>query len=70
MLWPHFPGGASDEGRGASGEGPTMCNPFASQDPATYPAETRAIRLHGGNLQVDSQLGKWTRFTVNLPGPK
>jgi signal transduction histidine kinase len=30
----------------------------------------RAIRLHGGNLQVDSQYGKWTRFTVNLPGPK
>ncbi len=30
----------------------------------------RAIRHHGGNLQVDSQLGKWTRFTVTLPGPK
>ncbi len=30
----------------------------------------RAIRLHGGNLQVDSQIGKWTRFTVSLPGPK
>jgi signal transduction histidine kinase len=30
----------------------------------------RVIRHHGGNIQVDSQLGKWTRFTVSLPGPK
>jgi len=30
----------------------------------------RVIRHHGGSLQVDSLLGKWTRFTVSLPGPK
>lgn len=30
----------------------------------------RAIRHHGGNLQVDSQMGKWTRFTISLPGSK
>jgi two-component system, NtrC family, sensor kinase len=28
----------------------------------------RVIRHHGGNIQVESQLGKWTRFTVSLPG--
>ncbi len=30
----------------------------------------RVIRHHGGNIQVDIQLGKWTRFVVTLPGPK
>jgi signal transduction histidine kinase len=30
----------------------------------------RVVRHHGGNIQVDSQLGKWSRFTVSLPGPK
>lgn len=30
----------------------------------------RVIRQHGGNISVDSQYGKWTRFTVSLPGPR
>lgn len=29
----------------------------------------RAIRLHGGTIQVDSEAGEWTRFTITLPGP-
>ena len=29
----------------------------------------RAVRLHGGTLQVESQHGEWTRFIVTLPGP-
>jgi two-component system NtrC family sensor kinase len=29
----------------------------------------RVIRHHGGMIQVDSQPGKWTKFTVTLPGP-
>lgn len=28
----------------------------------------RVIKHHGGNIIVESQLGKWTRFTVLLPG--
>lgn len=27
----------------------------------------RVIRHHGGNIEVDSHPGKWTRFTVHLP---
>ena len=30
----------------------------------------RVIRHHGGNIHVESQVGKWTRFVVSLPGPK
>jgi len=28
----------------------------------------RVIKQHGGTLEVESQLGKWSRFTVRLPG--
>lgn len=28
----------------------------------------RTIRHYGGTVDVDSQVGEWTRFTVNLPG--
>jgi signal transduction histidine kinase len=30
----------------------------------------RVIRHHGGNILVESEPGEWTRFTVNIPGPK
>jgi signal transduction histidine kinase len=28
----------------------------------------RVIRHYHGNIIVESQVGKWTRFTVTLPG--
>jgi signal transduction histidine kinase len=30
----------------------------------------RAINHHNGTIQVDSELGNWTRFTVIIPGPR
>ena len=36
-----------------------MCNVFASQDPATYSCETRAIRLHGHCTSIRLEAGFW-----------
>lgn len=36
-----------------------MCNLFASQDPATYAAETRAIRLHGHCTSLRLEAAFW-----------
>ncbi|RAI57024.1 ribbon-helix-helix domain-containing protein [Roseicella frigidaeris] len=36
-----------------------MCNIFASQDPATYACETRAIRLHGHGTSLRLEAGFW-----------
>jgi predicted DNA-binding ribbon-helix-helix protein len=36
-----------------------MCNLFASQDPATYACETRAIRLHGHSTSIRLEAGFW-----------
>ena len=36
-----------------------MCNVFASQDPATYACETRAIRLHGHATSIRLEAGFW-----------
>ena len=36
-----------------------MCNVFASQDPATYACETRAIRLHGHCTSIRLEAGFW-----------
>jgi signal transduction histidine kinase len=30
----------------------------------------RVVRHHGGDIRVESQPGKWTRFNVTLPGPR
>ncbi|MDO9709424.1 ribbon-helix-helix domain-containing protein [Paracraurococcus lichenis] len=57
-----------------------MCNIFASQDPATYACETRAIRLHGHCTSIRLESAFWrileriaaaegssvTRFLVTL----
>ena len=57
-----------------------MCNIFASQDPATYACETRAIRLHGHCTSIRLEAAFWrvlerivaaegisvTRFLVTL----
>lgn len=36
-----------------------MCNLFASQDPATYESETRAIRLHGHATSLRLESAFW-----------
>ena len=36
-----------------------MCNLFASQDPATYAAETRALRLHGHCTSLRLEAAFW-----------
>ncbi len=36
-----------------------MCNIFASQDPTTYAAETRAIRLHGHSTSIRLEAAFW-----------
>ena len=36
-----------------------MCNLFASQDPATYGAETRAVRLHGHVTSIRLEAAFW-----------
>ena len=36
-----------------------MCNIFASQDPATYACETRAIRLHGHCTSIRLEAAFW-----------
>jgi len=36
-----------------------MCNIFASQDPATYACETRAIRLHGHATSIRLEAAFW-----------
>lgn len=37
-----------------------MCNLFASQDPATYSAETRAVRLHGHVTSLRLESAFWS----------
>ncbi len=37
-----------------------MCRLFRSQDPATYAAETRAMRLHGHVTSVRLEAAYWT----------
>ena len=37
-----------------------MCNIFASQDPATYACETRAIRLHGHCTSIRLEAAFWS----------
>ena len=37
-----------------------MCNVFASQDPATYACETRAIRLHGHCTSIRLESAFWS----------
>lgn len=37
-----------------------MCNLFASQDPATYAAETRAIRLNGHATSLRLESAFWS----------
>ncbi len=37
-----------------------MCNLFASQDPATYAAETRSVRLHGHVTSIRLEAAFWT----------
>lgn len=36
-----------------------MCNLFSSQDPRTYAAETRAIRLHGHCTSIRLEAAFW-----------
>jgi predicted DNA-binding ribbon-helix-helix protein len=36
-----------------------MCNLFVSQDPATYHAETRAMRLHGHSTSIRLEAAFW-----------
>ena len=36
-----------------------MCRLFLSQDPATYAAETRPIRLHGHATSIRLEAGFW-----------
>jgi predicted DNA-binding ribbon-helix-helix protein len=36
-----------------------MCRLFLSQDPATYEAETRPIRLHGHSTSIRLEAGFW-----------
>jgi predicted DNA-binding ribbon-helix-helix protein len=36
-----------------------MCNVFASQNPATYACETRAMRLHGHATSIRLEAGFW-----------
>jgi predicted DNA-binding ribbon-helix-helix protein len=37
-----------------------MCNVFLSQDPLTYQAETRALRLHGYSTSIRLEAAFWT----------
>jgi predicted DNA-binding ribbon-helix-helix protein len=37
----------------------TMCNLFISQDPATYDAETRPVRLHGHVTSIRLEAAFW-----------
>ena len=37
-----------------------MCRLFANQDPATYAAETRALRLHGHATSIRLEAAFWT----------
>jgi predicted DNA-binding ribbon-helix-helix protein len=37
-----------------------MCNIFMSQDPATYAAETRPMRLHGHATSIRLEAAFWT----------
>ncbi len=36
-----------------------MCNLFVSQDPRTYQAETRAMRLHGHSTSIRLEAAFW-----------
>ncbi|HEX5326218.1 MAG TPA: ribbon-helix-helix domain-containing protein [Acetobacteraceae bacterium] len=36
-----------------------MCNLFVSQDPATYAAETRSVRLHGHVTSIRLEAAFW-----------
>ena len=36
-----------------------MCNLFVSQDPLTYQAETRALRLHGHSTSIRLEAAFW-----------
>ena len=36
-----------------------MCNLFRTQDPATYAAETRAVRLHGHATSIRLEAAFW-----------
>lgn len=36
-----------------------MCNLFVSQDPASYRAETRALRLHGHSTSIRLEAAFW-----------
>ncbi len=36
-----------------------MCRLFASQDPATYTSETRAVRLHGHSTSIRLEAAFW-----------
>jgi predicted DNA-binding ribbon-helix-helix protein len=40
--------------------GPAVCNLFVSQDPATYAAETRSVRLHGHVTSIRLETAFWT----------
>ena len=42
------------------GEGLPVCNLFVSQDPATYAAETRSVRLHGHVTSIRLEAAFWT----------
>ncbi len=37
-----------------------MCNLFVSQDPRSYQAETRAMRLHGYSTSIRLEAAFWT----------
>jgi len=37
-----------------------VCNLFVSQDPATYAAETRSVRLHGHVTSIRLEAAFWT----------
>ena len=37
-----------------------MCNLFVSQDPTTYAAETRSVRLHGHVTSIRLEAAFWT----------
>ena len=41
------------------GRSVTMCNLFVSQDPASYAAETRPIRLHGHATSIRLEAAFW-----------
>jgi len=41
-------------------EAPPVCNLFVSQDPATYAAETRSVRLHGHVTSIRLEAAFWS----------